>query len=121
LTTHPVGQWCKKIRGKLYHFGPRDDPDGALKNYLARKDDLQAGRTPRPDAESVTVKDVVNAFLNFKKGKMDTGELSPRTWHSYKAVTDLVIRHLGRGRPVVALQPADFCSLRKKVAKKWGV
>jgi hypothetical protein len=26
LTTHPFGQWCKKIRGKLDYFGPWDQP-----------------------------------------------------------------------------------------------
>src|SRR5438045_876456 len=50
LTAHPAGVWCKKIRGQLHYFGPWDDPDGALKRYLEQKDDLHAGRTPRPDS-----------------------------------------------------------------------
>lgn len=64
LTAHPVGQWCKKIRGKLYYFGPWGDPDGALDNYLKQKDELHAGRKSRPDPGTLSVKDVANAFLN---------------------------------------------------------
>jgi hypothetical protein len=30
-------------RGKMHHFGPGDDPDGARKNYLAGKNALHAG------------------------------------------------------------------------------
>src|SRR5262252_1697543 len=93
LTPHPAGYWCKKIRGKLHYFGPWDDPDGALKKYLEEKDDLHAGRTPRPDPAAATVKDVANAFLNHKKDKLDAGELSVRTWAKYKEVTDLVVPH----------------------------
>src|SRR6058998_1977164 len=84
LTAHPAGYWCKKIRGKLYYFGPWADPDGALGKYLDQEDALYAGRKPRPDTEAATVKDLANAFLNQKQTLVDAGELSPLTWADYK-------------------------------------
>ena len=32
LTLHPTGQYCKKIRGKMYYFG--SDKKQALQDYL---------------------------------------------------------------------------------------
>ena len=68
LFPHATGRWAKKIRGKMYYFGPWDDPDGALTKYLQQKDDLHAGRKPRDkvDPEALTVKAVANAFLRAK-------------------------------------------------------
>jgi integrase len=120
LTPHPAGYWCKKIRGKLYYFGPWDDPDGALRAYLDQKDELHAGRKPRPDTGAATVKDVANAFLNHKRALLDAGELSPRTWADYKAASDLLISHCGKQRVVSDLGPDDFAALRKKMSRKWG-
>src|SRR6202035_293511 len=77
LTAHPAGYWCKKIRGKIHYFGPWSDPDGALAKYLEQKDALHAGRKPRQDTEALTVKEVVNAFLNHKRTILEAGELSP--------------------------------------------
>jgi|SRR5581483_5558672 len=79
LFPHAAGVWAKKIRGKLHYFGPWSDPDGALAAYNAQKDDLHAGRKPRPDASAATVKEVCNAFLNEKQAAVDNGEVSPRT------------------------------------------
>src|SRR5256885_208111 len=117
LTAHPAGYWCKKIRGKVYYFGPWDDVDGALKKYLEQKDDLHAGRTPRPDPEGVTVKDAANAFLNHKRDKMDAGELSVRTWAKYKEVTDLIVSAFGKNRLVADLRPADFTALKNRMTR----
>jgi integrase len=120
LFPHAAGVWAKKIRGKLYYFGPWADPDGALKKYLEQKDDLHAGRKPRPDPDALVVKDLANAFLNHKKAALDAGELSPRTWAEYKEASDLVVTHLGKQRLVADLDPADFASLRNKLARRWG-
>jgi integrase len=121
LFAHAAGVWAKKIRGRLVYFGPWSDPEGALKKYQDQRDDLHSGRTPRPDPEALTVKDVVNAFLTHKQAKVETGELSQRTWDGYKEITDLMVKHLVKGRPVASLTPADFEKLRNTVAKRWGL
>jgi integrase len=120
LTAHPAGCWCKKIRGKLYYFGPWGDPDGALAKYLGQKEDLHAGRKPRPDPGSATVKDMANAFLNHKQSLLDAGELSPRTWGEYKETCDLLVGRLGKHRLASDLGPDDFAGLRNYMAGCWG-
>jgi integrase len=120
LTAHPAGYWCKKVRGKIHYFGPWADPDGALAKYLEQKDDLHAGRLLRPEAASVTVKDLVNAFLTHKQALVDAGELSRRMWSEYKEVCDLLVRQFGKARPMADLGPSDFAALRNKMAKRWG-
>jgi integrase len=120
LTAHPCGQWVKKIRGKLHYFGLWADPQAALARYLAQRDDLHAGRDPRPDPGAVTVKDVANAFLNAKSALVDSGELSPRTFTNYRTAAEMAVSVLGRGRAVANLRPADFAGLRVRMAERWG-
>jgi integrase len=121
LTPHPAGYWCKRIRGKLYYFGPWADPETALANYNRQKDDLHRGRTPRPDPEALTVKDLINAFLYAKEQRMHRGELSSRTWDEYRSAGQELLDHVGKQCPVTALGPADFTSLANKLGRKWGV
>jgi integrase len=120
LTAHPSGYWCKKIKGRLHYFGRWDDPDGALKSYLDRKDDLYAGRSPRTEVDGVTVKDVVNAFLNHKKALLDAGELSPRSFDDQLSTCDVLIGQFGKQRLAADLRPDDFAALRKSLANAVG-
>ncbi len=121
LFPHASRRWAKKICGQLHYFGPWDDPQGALNKYLEQKDALHAGRRPRPETGSATVKDVVNAFLDHKEGLMNAGELSRHTWAKYKTAADLVIAHFGKARLASDLDPQEFAGLRKRMAAKWGV
>jgi integrase len=120
LFPHASGQWAKKVRGRLVYFGVWADPDGALKKYLAEKDALHAGRKPRESAEGFTVKRLCNDFLNAKRGLVESGELTKRSWQDYKAACDLLVSHFGKARLVEDLAPDDFAGLRRKLAKKWG-
>jgi integrase len=123
LFPHATRRWAKKIRGRMYYFGPWEDPDGALAKYLEQKDDLHAGKKPRPDTSGagVTIKDVANAFLNHKRGLLDAGELSPHTWVKYKTAAVFLVSHFGKGRLAADLDAEDFAALRKKMAARWGV
>jgi integrase len=120
LFPHAAGVWAKKIRGKLHYFGPWEDPDGALARYEEQKEALHSGRTPRPDPEAVTVKDVCNSFLNHKAALRDAGELAPRTWDEYCDACDLLVKRFGKARLVDDLRPEDFASLRAHMAERWG-
>jgi integrase len=120
LTAHPAGYWCKKIRGKLHYFGPWADPDGALAKYLEQKDDLHAGKTPRPELATLTVKGVANAFLNAKQEAVDAGELSLRTWRDYRSIMAMLLKGMGKHREVATLDPQDFAALKSKLAKRNG-
>jgi hypothetical protein len=120
LTAHPVGQWCKKIRGKIHYFGPWNDWQAALDNYNRKKDDLHARRTPRTDPEALTSKRLCHAFILHKQALVDAGELSPRTQREYKDACEGIGAAFGPGRLVTDLRPEDFATLRKRMAKKWG-
>ena len=64
----------------------RHQPQAAFKLYQHQKDDLEAGRTPKPlDDYHLNVKDMVNLCLTVKKEKVASGELDRRTFREYAA------------------------------------
>jgi integrase len=120
LYAHAAGYWAKKIRGRFYYFGPWEDPDGALTKYEEQKGALHSGKSPKPDSDATTVKDICNTILNAKKALVESQELSPRSWEGYKNACDVIIKHFGKRQKIGDLTPEDFTSLRKKLAVKWG-
>jgi len=118
LFPHATKRWAKKIKGRMVYFGPWTDPDGALQKYLDQKDDLFAGRKPRSGLkEGLTIADLCNKFLNAKRGRVETRELTRRSWEDYKLATDEIIAAFGKDRLVEDLRPDDFEQLRQKLAK----
>jgi integrase len=117
LTPHNNGQWCKKIRGKLYFFGVWEDPQAAHDKYLRTAADLHAGRQPRPtiSAKGVTVKQVCNHYLTFQLQKLDVGDIAPRWFEDCRRVVESFARSVGPGRLVSDLRSDDFQQYRQEV------
>lgn len=110
-----TGQWCKKVRGHRHYFGT--DKDAALKEYTRVKDDLEAGRTPPPaDSDRTTLVYLVNAFLTHQRHKVQTGEITSRTFEDYYASSELLLNHLGKQTPVEAIRPDNLLSFRQALA-----
>lgn len=123
LFPHATGLWAKKVKGKLHYFGKiAADPKGeaALKEWLRVKDDLLAGRMPRPKVDGVTVADVCNRFLTAKTHLRETGEIKDRTFYEYHWACEQVIKAFGANRMAVDLSPDDFERLRAALAKVRG-
>jgi integrase len=119
LFPHATRRWAKKIRGKLHYFGPWDDPEGALNNFLDDRDDLYAGRKPRRLRVStgVSVADLANQFLTSKRLLVDGGELTARSWRDYYVTCERIVKAFGKDRAVVDLDAADFDTLKAQLAK----
>lgn len=121
LTLHRgSGQWCKKLKvattgkWKVFYFGR--DKTQALEKYLDTKDTLQAGRVPGCSTTGVTVADVCNAFLGAKRARVESGELSERSWVDYRRTCETIVAVLDRDRIASTLTVADFSTLRSHLA-----
>lgn len=117
LYLHPSGQYAKKILGKTHYFG--SDRDEALEKWLKEKDDLLAGREPS-NGDGLTVGRMSNLFLASKQLKVDSGELTQRSWQDYHKTCQRILKVFGPGRQVANLCPADFEKLRADLAKTHG-
>src|SRR3990167_4550533 len=87
LNVHKAtGYWTKKVHGHCHYFGRvSDDPKGtaALEEWLRIKDDLLAGREPKPKSGDLTVEGLCNHFLQSKERAVQSGELQPASWREY--------------------------------------
>lgn len=119
LTSHPTGQWCKKIKGRLYYFGT--DADAALRKYLDNRDAIQAGRAPETyNPDGCTLREAVNSFLTAKQRMVDAGELSPLTFADYHKTCERILSHFGKLRSLSSLGPRELEGFRAELAKNLG-
>ncbi len=120
LTPHRgTGRWCKKVLGRLRYFGRiQGDEKGqaALSLWLEQKDDLLAGREPRPKCDGLTVAQLCDEFLNDRRAYLASGELSPRTFRTYHRACAEIVKVFGKHRRYSDLAPTDFATLRARFA-----
>lgn len=117
LFPHATRRWAKKILGKLFYFGPWENPDAALKRYVEQRDDLQAGRTPRVQKDGLKLMDLVNRFLTSKRMMVGAGELSSRSLRDYYVTCERLLGTFGKSRLVIDLDADDFEKLKTKLTK----
>ena len=124
LFPHQSGWWAKKVKGKLYYFGKMaDDPKGqaALVEWDRVKVALIGGRARPSKVDGVTVAAVCDQFLQAKEQLVKSGEITQKTWHDYKRVTDRLVARFGESRVMLDLGPDDFTDLRADFSKTNGV
>jgi len=120
LFPHGCGYWAKKIKGKCHYFGKWDDPQAALELWLQQKDDLLAGRSPRVSRTSrggLTVRELVNKFMNAKRRQVAAGDLTTRSWQDYHGTCARLVKAFGVSRVVSDLHAEDFARLRDTIVK----
>lgn len=115
----PSGFWCKKSKGRVYYLSR--DQDEAQSIYEANKDRIATGRPLEIDADAWTVQEVVEAFLQARQKRVDSGELSVRTFNDYNGTGQSVVDFFGKATLADELTPDDFRRYREDVAKRRNV
>ncbi len=105
LYAHPSSQWAKKIRNQFAYFGAwgrringklvRVEGDGwkeALESYRSQAEAFHSGRKPRiPNVHGITIEECCDRFLTAKVRKMQSGEITHKSFAEYKLASDLVV------------------------------
>ena len=79
------------------------------------------GRNRRRFKFHRTVKLLVNSFLNAKRSRMDSGQLSMTLFQQYHEACKLIVDCFGRDSQVASLKPADLSTLLAKFPETWGL
>ena len=110
LFPHTNGKWAKKVKGKMFYFGSWADSNAALEEWSEHKEHiLLHGEKKRDDGSdgSLTIKGLADHFLTAKKNRLDSGELSARTFRGYYDTLQFLADTLGKSRPVTALRACE--------------
>ncbi|MBK8270860.1 MAG: tyrosine-type recombinase/integrase [Planctomycetes bacterium] len=122
LTPHPNGQWCKKIRGKVFFFGVWSDPKSALQEYTTQAADLHAGRRlHRPQSAGLSVRDLSNNYLANQKLKAERGLITASWYGDCLRAVRAFAREIGPDRLATDLSPIEFGDYRLKLYDRLGV
>ena len=111
LFPHSTGRWAKKVRGKTEYFGRiKDDPKGerALTEWLEQRDLLLAGRQRQVNRGALTVANLANRLLTWKRTQYKAGEIKLPSLRAWYAACAMVVEQFGAKCSVEDLGPDDF-------------
>ena len=117
LTLHKTGQYCKKIKGKLYYFGT--DKEAALNRYLEQAAYLHAGKLPRPKSteHTLSIKTLCNLYLDHQESRSIIGEIKLRHLYDQTSLLRDFARFVGPNRAVSDISTVELQTYRKKLIK----
>jgi len=115
LTLHPTGQFCKKIRGKLYYFGT--DKQRALELYLEQAAYLHTGKANRLKTigNNVSLKTLSNLYLDYQHLQAKSGEITLRHVYDQTALLRSFAKYIGSNRMVSDITTSDLQNYYKKL------
>jgi integrase len=115
LTLHKTGQYCKKIRGKLYYFGA--DKQEALKRYQEQATYLHTGvghAHPQRNTD-LSLRVLCNLYLDHQGARQQVGDISPRHFYDQKNLLRGFARYIGANRSVSDVTTLDLQDYKKKL------
>ena len=118
LTLHPTGQFCKKIRGKLYYFGTNKKE--ALQRYLDEAAYLQTGSSIKAfrASNNVNLLTLCNLYLEQQNSRAEAGEIKMRQVYDQTTFLCDFVKYLGRSRKISEIATIDLQKYRMRLIKQ---
>jgi integrase len=117
LTLHPTGQYCKKVRGRIYYFGT--DKHEALRQFLEQAAYLYAGKSRKPNLaiDHLAIKTLCNLYLEHQEAKVLSGEITMRYLVDQIKLLKVFVRFIGPNRRSSDVVTIDLQNYRAKLIK----
>jgi len=119
LTFHPTGQYCKKIKGKMYYFG--SDKKEALQKYLDQatylhgcQDNLQ-----KPTGDNMTLKQLCDMYLNYQYSKLQANDLTASHHNEQIDSLNKLMVFLGQNIDINNISTLDLQNYKRRIQKSY--
>jgi hypothetical protein len=117
LTLHTTGQYCKKIKGKMYYFG--SDKKQTLEKYLdyatylhGHQEDLQ-----KPTEEHMTLKQLCEMYLKYQYSKLQANDLTASHHNEQINSLNKLMAFLGQNIDINNISTLDLQNYKRRIQK----
>src|SRR3972149_7923209 len=117
LTLHTTGQYCKKVKGKMYYFG--SDRKEALQKYLdqstylhGHQEDLQ-----KPTEEHMTLKQLCDMYLKYQYSKLQAHDLTASHHNEQIGSLNKLMASLGQNIEINNISTLDLQNYKRRIQK----
>ncbi|HBJ34079.1 MAG TPA: hypothetical protein DDZ51_04810, partial [Planctomycetaceae bacterium] len=114
LFLHRNGQWCRKVKGKAFYFGP--DLDAALLRWAHSKDHILAGEPPPRKDGKPTLAELANLYLADSRQRVKAGDCRADHTAQVKVVLDIIVGAVGGTAKPDTMTPAAWSKVRSACA-----
>jgi hypothetical protein len=108
LTFHPTGQYCKKIKGKMYYFG--SDKKQALEKNLDQATYLHGcqNNLQKPTDGDMILKQLCDMYLKYQYSKLQANDLTARHHNEQIESLNKLMAFMGPCRKIKSISTLDL-------------
>ena len=120
LTLHPTGQYCKKIKGKIRHFGT--DKKKALEKYLAQATYLHGAQSlvQKTSNDKMTLKQLYDLYLHYQNSRVLVGAITAKHYNDLIDSLGRLIAFLGQGCRIESISTLDLQNYKRKLQSSYA-
>ncbi|MFH1614590.1 MAG: site-specific integrase [Planctomycetota bacterium] len=117
LTLHKTGQFCKKIKGKIYYFGT--DKKLALQRYLEDAAMLHSGKVTvrQNNKDNISIKYLCNLYLEYQQSRASIRQITIRHVSDQTILLRDFVRFISSNKIVSEVTTMDLQNYIRKLIR----